>query len=209
MEKTYEFKTQFGARLTQDEADYLNENKDSLIPEIDGDVSGKAVLLFMAEKAISKVAASKKSLQSDIDLIDKLQKQVTELLEIQDKNRLALDQASKEKEDLIIDLRTCGENYEETLKHKEAQTFELQQALISRNLTENQILISLTPLEYAVTKLIQERTEERAKTPISMRDVIFSAFWLYYVTQEWEFSKLPLLVSKRELKELVRTIPAE
>lgn len=209
MEKNFDFTKQFGARLTPDEVDFLNENRDYLIPELDGEITAKAVLLFLAEKAISKVAASKKSLQSDIDLIDKLQKQVTELLKIQDDNRLALDQASKEKEDLIIDLRTCGENYEETLKQKETQIFELQQSLSSRTLTENQILISLTPLEYAVTKLIQERTEERAKTPISMRDVIFSAFWLYYVTQEWEFSKLPLLVTKRELKKLVETIPAE
>jgi hypothetical protein len=211
MEKKFQLSsTQFGTRLNPDEVNFINENILDLLPDDcnPADFTNRQWLMFLVEKTMSKVKAGRQSNPEDLQKIAKLEAEKNNLFELQDQNRIIIEKQQTEIEALKEQANQV-EAYSNIIDSLKTE-IESRENVISqiKSTRENEIFLQVTPLETAMINLVRERMEKRSKTPVTAKDAIFSPFWIYHTSQEWEYSKLPFVVSKKELKELIKQIPA-
>jgi hypothetical protein len=189
-------------RPTIDDAKFLNENIHLLIPEDTEEVNltFREIFMYWAEKTASKIKLLKQSTKEDLDLIEKLNSELDSFKEIQLSNVQTIEKLNESNNSLSNELAL--------LKAENDRLKELLSEASSK-ITENDVILNLTPLEIAVTNAIRSKTAEKRKKEVTIKDIIFSVFWLYHITQEWEYSKLPFILTKREIKEIERNTPAE
>lgn len=207
---------QFAARLTADDLVLLNELIPEIFPDIDLSVkdclTGRQIVMALAERALAKVSKNKESKPEDLSKIAQLETHVQEitgqynLLNEENENlegEIEL-KANKiaELEARILQLQNqlSGIETEATSVKEKAQKLEKYVPV------PNEMRIVFQPLTLKVLLLYAEKIRLRQKIEITPGELLESLFNRYITKRETELPGFPFLISKQEIINLAKEL---
>lgn len=214
--KPFEFKQVFSARLREEDRNYLAENKVDLIPEDkdESELAGRDVLLYMAEKALTKSVNIKElnklktegTKSNEIQLenvktIEGLQQELERLQTVNKSLQESVDSIQLEKDSLQLTLDEISEQYYDL---KEAyKTLEYNIVNFDKELNgKKALIVPVEPVEYAVVNAFVNKFQELSKQPVDVAKLMFDLFWRYIYKQETQIA-FPFVLSPREIDNII------
>lgn len=211
---------QLPARLTGEDLEFLNE----LIPELfpdrdltnDKTLTGREVVMQLAETAALKLRKVKQSKPEDLSRINELESELEKAI----KDLAAADEnynsLLSEKETTIKELSICNEELEtlnveltEQLSGISTEKNEVSEKV--RTLEKyvpvpNEMRIVVDPLTLEVLNLYAEKIRTRQKVDINGGKILLTLFNRYITKQETQLPGFPFLVSRQEIAQLAKKI---
>jgi hypothetical protein len=204
----------FTCRISKSEADMLNNELDILYPETtdpDKKIGAREIFFNLVDYAISRAPKFKKavSLDSDLERIKELEKQVSDLQGIQEQNKLTIEKYFKQLEVFSEEKDLLQKSVDEKANKIQALTTENQLLANSSVLPENTLILPLSPLQMGTLNLVTEKTAAKKKMDLTPKDILFGLFWYYYIVREFEYRNYPHVLSNSEFKQLAAQYPEE
>ena len=199
---------QFAARLTAEDLTLVNEIIPELLPDrdlSDTTITGREILMAMAETASLKLRKSTQSQPEDLKKIEALKE---ELSFITGKCEKFDKELKAEKAGLAVNLQLIDELTQMVAEYK-TELYELQDdntavkekaaKLEVYKPVQNEMRIQLEPLTAAVLSMYAEKIRIKNKTEVQPGGILTSLFVRYITKRETELPGFPFLISKNEI----------
>lgn len=204
---------QFAARLTADDLVLLNELLPDLFPDIDLTVkdclTGRQIVMALAERALAKVSKNKESKPEDLTRISQLETHVREIREQYELLQKESERESSENKQLIDKLTEEIKTERGKLQNIETEATtvkEKAQKLEKYVPVPNEMRIVFQPLTLKVLLLYAEKIRLRQKIEITPGELLESLFNRYITKRETELPGFPFLISKQEIINLAKEL---
>lgn len=216
---------QFAARLIEADFQLIND----LIPELfpdrdlsDKSLTGREIVIALAETAAMKLTKIKASRPEDLDRIKELENQLSTEQDENEKLTKRLETYQSKIDELVPTVSKLETlNSELTARNTELET---ELSGISTEKTEvtekvrtlekyipfkNEMRIIVEPLTLALLALYAEKVQRKTGRTVSTGEILTTLFTRYVTKRETELPGFPFLVSKQEIIELVKSLENE
>lgn len=197
----FQFKNQVGIRYSDEETKFINDNLHLFIndvPDIDQPGAARRIMFHVFEIAVKSLTNSNATNENT----EKLEKQVADLLLIQDQNRLTIDTLSQQVEQLTNESNLSVENYGKTIN----ETIESYEQKI-KNITENpqKLMIDLDGKTFTVLEAFRRKLSDYTKSEITMGAMVLDLFWKYIFNQDTQIA-FPFFYRKSQIVKMMEEV---
>jgi hypothetical protein len=202
---------QFAARVTAEDLSLLNELIPELLPDrdlSDTTITGREIMMALAETASLKLRKSNQSQPEDLKKIEKLTAENIQVRELAEKaqRELAEEKAASGVDRQLIDELTTmlAENRTELTELQQDHSAVKEKAVKLEKYAPipNEMRIVIPPLTMRLLSLYAEKLRFRRKSEVTPSEILSTLFLYYLVKRRTEFPEFPFLISEKEFINL-------